>query len=372
MPVAPSFEDLLAQGMAEAQTRRPSLQFYDGDVSLATLHGGAAMSDACIRFGAQAFRETFIDGARGDALTALVDDHYGIQRQPSTQAQATVSWSRPSQGGGEPGGTIPAGTTIATEFDAEGNEVQFTTDANLVFGVGVLGPLDVSATAVDPGTDGNVAAASIVRVIDVPSFDATFQVTNAAAAGGGNDEESDTELRRRARDFWSTLRRGTLAALEYGAQQVDSVRVAKATEDGQGLVTVRVTDADGNSTAEMVADVEAELENWRCAGVNVTVLGGDPLLVDFTAELIVRAGFDVLAHVTELEDAATARMAKLKAGETCYLDMIDASIIAVYPDDILKVTLTAITVGGSPASIADIVPGADEVIRAGTLTIVGA
>jgi len=372
MPTAPSFDDLLAQGLAEAQARRADLMFYDGDVSLAQLHGGAAMADACIRMAAQAFKETFIDGARGDALTALVDDHLGIQRQPATPAQVTLSFARPSQGGGEPAGTIPSGTTVATQFDAEGNEIQFLTDTNLVFGLGVLGPLTVSATAVDPGTDGNVAAATIIRIIDVPSFDSTFTVTNAASAGGGNDEESDEELRRRARDFWSTLRRGTLAALEYGALQVDSVRVASATEDGQGLVTVRVTDQDGNSTAEMIADVEEELENWRCAGVVVTVLGGDPLEVEFTAELIVRAGFDVVAHATELEDAAAARMAKLKAGETCYLDMITAAIIGVYPDDIWEVTFTAITVGGSPASIADIVPAADEVIRAGTLTIVEA
>jgi hypothetical protein len=70
-----------------------------------------AMADVVLRYAAQAFRDTFIDGAAGDALTALVDDHYNIQRDPATSsAVGDRAFARTSGGAG---GTIAAGTTIA-------------------------------------------------------------------------------------------------------------------------------------------------------------------------------------------------------------------------------------------------------------------
>ena len=355
MPVAPSFTDLVIQGQSEADARRPDLTFIEGDITLAQLHGAAAMADAVLRFAAQACKATFIDGAEGDELNALVDDHLGIQRTPSTPAQATVEFSRPESGGSEPAGTIDAGTTLATDFDANGDQVQFVTDANVVWAADELGPKSVSVTALIDGRDGNVDAAKIVQIIDLPTFDPTFTVTNPAAAGGGNDEETDAELRTRARDFFATLRRGTLAALEYGALQVDSVRVAAATEDlGTGITTVRVTDSDGNSTAEMVQDVITELDNWRCAGSTVLVVGGSQLLVDMTVALTVRDEYDVAAQADVLADAVTARLAKLKPGGVMYLDSVVGALIAVAPDDIWEVEFTAITTTpGGAQPIAD-------------------
>jgi len=372
MPVAPSFSDLVTQGQAEADARRPDLTFIAGDITLAQIHGSAAMADAVIRFAAQSFKATFLDGAVGDELTALVDDHLNIQRVLATPSQVTISVSRPA--GLLPAGTILAGTTVATGFDANGDEIQFTLDANMVFGLGATGPLSGNATATISGRDSNVKANTITRVIDVPAFDATFTVANAATGGGGNDEETDEELRTRARQFFATLRRGTLAALEFGARLIPSVRVAKALEDlANALVTVRVTDSDGNSTAQMITDVQAELENWRCAGSIVSVLGGSQLLVDMTISLTVRAGFDVAAQAALLATAVENRVLKLLVGETLFLDSLIGSLIAVYPDDILDVTFNAITTTpGGAQPIADLVAGTSEVIRAGTITVLGA
>ena len=374
MPVAPSFSDLVTQGQAEADARRPDLTFLAGDITLAQIHGAAAMADAVIRFAAQSFKATFIDGATGDELTALVDDHLNIQRTLATPSQVTVEFVRPSNGGTEPAGTILAGTLVATQFDANGDQIQFELDANIVWALGELGPKSGNATATISGRDGNAKASTVTRVIDVPTFDPTFTVTNPATGGGGNDEETDEELRTKARQFFTTLRRGTLVALEFGALLVPSVRVAKAVEDSAtGLVTLRVTDSDGNSTSQMVTDVATELENWRCAGTIVSVLGGSQLLVDMTISLTVRVGFDVAPQATLIATAVATRILKLKVGETLFLDSLIGAIIAVYPDDILDVTFDAITTtpGGAQA-IADLVAGNSEVIRAGTITVLGA
>ena len=374
MPVAPSFQDLLTQGQAEAQARRPDLTFTDGDITQAQLHGAAAMADAVIRFGAQAFKATFIDGATGNELTALVDDHLNLQREAASSSQVAVEFTRPFDAGAEPAGAIPSGTTVATEFDAEGNEIQFTTDTNLVFGLGVLGPLSVIATAVEAGRDSNVVANKVTRVLDTPGFDPTFTCNNPAAGGGGNDEETDDDLRTRARQFFTTLRRGTLAALEFGAKLVPEIRVALAVENiTTGEVTVRVTDADGNSTLQMVADAIAELENWRCAGSTVLVVGGTQLLVDMQITLTTRAGFDVVPLATTFAAAVEARITKLKVGQIMYLDSIIGVLVAVAPDDVYEVAFDSITLTpGGAQPIQDVAPTTSQVVRAGTITVLGA
>lgn len=367
MPVAPSFEDLLTVGQAEAQARRPDLVFADGDITEAQLHGSAAMGDACIRFSSQAFKETFIDGAQGDALSALVNDHLNIQRNAASFAEVAVEFSRTTSGAG---GTILAGTTVATEFDANGETIEYVTDADFIVGAGLNGPFSIECTAAVAGRDGNATAGTVTRLIDQPAFDPNFTVTNPLAAAGGNDEESDEALRERARSFFATLRRGTLEALEFGAKVVPSVEVAVAVEDTQtGIVTVRVSDSDGNSTQQMIDDVITELENWRCAGSLVNVVGGSQLTVDLDITVAAaRAGFDVAASSADLIDAVETRMEKLRVGETLFLDSVIGAIIGAFPDDVFDVTFTSITVGGSPAAIGDVVPTNTQVIRPGTIT----
>lgn len=360
MAIAPSFQDSLDVGEAELKLRRADLLVADGDITLAQLHAGASMADAQARFAAEGIKATFLDGASGDDLTALVDDRYNIQRQAATSAQVLAEFTRPSAGGSEPAGVIQDGTVIATGFDAAGNTVEFATDEDLYFGAGILGPLAVGASAVETGPEGNVAANTLVRIIDVPEFDSSFVVSNPARAGGGNVEETDPELRERSRTFFTTLRRGTLAALEYGALQVPTVRVAVASEDAQGNVTVTVTDADGNSTAQMVADVETELENWRCAGTIVTVAGGSVLTQDFDVTIDETSpGYAIPADA--IAAAITARASRFRAGETLFLDSMIGAIIAVDPENIFGVTFN------NPTS--DVVAATGQVIRAGTVTV---
>ncbi len=323
-----------------------------------------------LRFAAQAFRDTFIDGAEGDALTTLVDDHLNLQRQLATASQGAVEFSRTSTGGGEPAGTIPLGTEVATLVDSDGNRVAFTTDADVIVGLGVLGPLSANVTATVAGRAGNVTAGQIQVVTQQPAFDPRWTVTNPLVTGGGNDEERDDALRRRARDFFLTLRRGTLAALEFGAiEDVATVRLASAVEDLlTGIVTLRVSDQDGNSTAQMVNDVVAALINWRAGGSVVNVTGGTQVQVVLGISIRVRTGFSVTASATLLDAAVKNRADKLGPGETLYLDSLIAAIIAVAPDDILDVQFDTITVDGSGAAIGDIEVSDTQVVRVTSTT----
>lgn len=367
MAIAPSFDDLLAVGKAEAQSLRTDLQFGDGDITEAMLHASAAQADGVVGYAAKGLRETFLDGAKGSALTARVADRESITRNEASEAQVTMTFVRTSGGAG---GSVPIGTRVGTNPEPDEQQVIFTTDAAIVVPAANNGPFTVLATCEEAGSRGNVVAASIVNLLS-SLFDSSFTCTNVAAAAGGNEEESDDAFRSRARAFYQTLRRGTLPALEQGALTVPSVAIATATEDPDvGLVTVEVTDSSGGSTLQMVSDVIYALREWRGAGVAIQVIGGTAWTVDLTVVIAAyRPGFDVAGNADVLVDAITTRMNKLGAREILYLQEIQAAAISVAPDDIRKVDITSITINGVPAAIVDIDPGVGKVIRPGTITV---
>lgn len=361
---APSFDDLFNIGKAEMLIRRPDLFLSPGDVSDFLIAAAAAMADKAIQFAAEEFRKTFVDGAREADLTTLADDHFAIIRNAATAAQASVVFARPTNGAGA--GSLPIGTTISTIEDETGQRQEYTLDTAATFGALDLVAPAVLATAVDAGRDGNVGLNTIINVVDA-LFDPTITVTNALGAGGGNNEESDEQLRERIRAFPSTLRRGTLAALEFGALVVPAVRVATAVEGVTGLVTVFVTDENGSSTAQMVADVILELENWRCAGSVVQVTGGSLLTQAIDLSFVVTAGTDVDVLFPDIQAAVTARLAKLGVGDGTATSegvlrraAIAAAAICVDPDNILDVIVNNPT--------ADVIPAIGQVIRAGVIT----
>lgn len=351
---APSYQDLYNIALAELVSVRPELQVLEGDITDAMLSGIAAAADADIRQSAREFADTFLDTAEGAALTKLADDRYQVQRVEATDAVGEVTITRTSGGAAE---TLIAGTRVATTADASGAQAVFVLDDPAVFGLGANGPVTVSVTAVASGVEANVAAGAIAEFVDRPD-DSTFVVTNDEVTAGGGGEESDDSVRDRCRAFFATLRRGTMDALEFGARLVPQVRNANAVESTSGLVTVYVSDEDGNSNAEMVNLVIAELENWRAAGVVIAVVGAAIFEQDVTYSIIARAGVTV---DTTLANAAIAgAMNKQRAGEILYRTTLRAAVKALNPDGIREVLITL------PAT--DIEPAGNQIIRPGTIT----
>ena len=358
MAIAPTFDEYEQIGRAEQILNRPDLQVLEGDISEMLIKAAAAMADRATEFGATSFKETFIDGASGQALTDLVNDHWNLQRDAANPSTGTQSFTRVSATG--PAGSIPAGTTVATAINADGQDFRFVTDAALSFALDEQGPKTVGITASVAGRASNVPTlGNVNRVIDT-LFD-TFTTANTTAIAGGADEESDEDLRQKAREFPSTLRRGTLSALEFGAKTVASVQVASAFEDNTGAVTVYVSDVDGNASPQMINDVQTELEtNWKCAGTLLTVAAGSPVITDIDYSITVRPGTNVSDLEPLIEDAIEAAMNKLKQGEILSLAQLQTAIINVDIDNITNATIN------SPA--ADIQPLASQLIRPGTVT----
>ncbi len=352
---APVVEDLVQQGRAEQVTRRPDLDVLPGDISELQLYEGAAGGDYVLLFAAQEVASTFLATSSGTRLTRLVEDAYPITREPATAAIGSVEFTAP---GGATTGSIPVGTRVATVADDSGSFTIYTTDNALSF-TAESGPKSVTVTASTTGVVTNTAAGTITRILD-SLFD-TFTVMNSDRLVGGNEEETDEELRQRARDYFATQRRGTTAALEVGALSVSIVRKATVYIDGSGLVTVYVSDSEGNSNLEMLQLVETELLNWAAAGAVVQVSGSTPVTQDITLSLVVKLGFSVAAAIDTIQAAVTSDVNRLQSGETLYRSRISSAARAVDTTNILDVSVSL--------PLANLVPASNEIIRAGIVSV---
>jgi len=373
---APSFDDLMNLGKAEAIIRRPSLGIRVGDISEMLIAGASAMADRLIGWLAERIGATFLDGASGDDLTQLAADHWAIQRRAATSSVGTVTFTRASADGTSQ--SFPIGTTVATARDSQGNDVQFVTTQVASWAVSTNGDRVVNVQAVTAGVDGNLSAANLItRIISTPPAGGAYTLTASSQPAGGSEEESDSDLRDRVRLYPSTLRRGTLGALEYGAKQITTIAVAKASavQDTTGLVTVFVSDASGNSSGvtqqvstttiddgSMTAKVAIELYNWACAGSLVNVTGGAIQIVNITVQITVRLGVDVTQLINSINDSISARVGKLNIGETLYLADIVNAVKAVDPDNIVNVTVLFPLTDTAPTT-----PG--NIIRPGIISV---
>ncbi len=373
---APSFDDFMNLGTAEAIIRRPLLGIRVGDISEMIIAAGAAMGDRLVGWFAERIAATFLDGASDDDLTQLAADHWAIQRRASTSSVGTVTFTR--AGADASAQSIPSGTTVATIRDSQGNDVQFETTQDAAWAISTNGARTVNIEASVTGLTGNLAAINLItRIVSTPPSGGTYTITASSQPAGGSEEEADPDLRDRVRLYPSTLRRGTLGALEYGAKQVTTVAVAKASavQDTTGLVTVYVSDASGNSSGTtqevsvstiddgtMTAKVAVELYSWACAGALVNVTGGAIQTVNISVQIAVRLGVDVTQLISDIQNSISARVNRLNIGETLYLSDIVNSVKAVDPDNIVNAVVTAPATDTVPST-----PG--NIIRPGVIAV---
>lgn len=373
---APSFDEFLNIGRAEAILRRSELGVREGDISEMLLAAAAGGCDRLVGWFAERVAATFLDGANQDDLTQLTADHWTIQRRAATKAVGTVTFNRAS-----PDATIqsfPIGTTVATLRDSQGNDVQFLTTQVAQWAASTSGTRTVNVEAAVAGIAGNLSASNLItRIISTPPAGGTYTITASSLPAGGSEEESDSDLRDRARLYPSTLRRGTLGALEYGAKQTATVAVAKASaiQDPSGMVTVYVSDASGNSSGTpkevsastvddgtMTAKVAVELFNWAAAPALVVVQGGAVQTVNISVQITVRLGIDVTQLVTDIQASISARVGKLNIGDTLYLSDIINAVKAVDPDNIVNVTVLTPLANTAPSN-----PG--NILRPGVISV---
>jgi uncharacterized phage protein gp47/JayE len=127
------------------------------------------------------------------------------------------------------------------------------TVANEYWDVVQMSATSVDATAVEPGTDGNVGAETLVVMPSPPNgIDA---VTNPRAASGGLDREQDDDFRTRAKTELSQGMRATLPAIINGVDKLTGTRSVTVITNDQPDA-----DAEGRPphSFEVVVDADSE------------------------------------------------------------------------------------------------------------------
>ena len=280
---------------------------------------------------AKGYLNLMLDSASGDELDRLVLDRFGITRNPAAPSRGTLAvWASPA---------LVTALTISAETVARSTEgVRYQNIADVTIPAGSTAKVTVSGQSTLAGAGLN-AAQGTITAWESPPGSGVF-VSNATADGGtafagSADAETDEALRERARGYWEAAQRATREALILGALEVDGVTQASVFEtlqsDGTygGIAELFVSDERGESSAALVADVVAELEEWRAAGIFVDVTGGTPQYVDVEIDVSLISGYNLSTVKADIIDACVAYGLTLAPGETLVKDDLAAAIRAV-------------------------------------------
>lgn len=330
----PTRTDIFRAGRDEILSRNALLSAEaverDGtDVNL-LVASGAAMGDKVTGQLVMVAAGLFLDSAEGQALDRLVWDRYGLVRKSAAPAQVNLQFSLPTPSGVS--FTIPVGTIISTS-----DGTQFASVVAGSISAGSSGPIFIAATSLLAGANQQVKAGTLNNIVSqIPNSPNGLVVTNNAASAGAADRELDSALRDRARRFWVTAQRGTLAAIETGALVVPGVVRANALEvlDGNNrpgrwvllIIADSYTDALANlnqtsptysaQSQALAVTVFNALNDVRCGGIFVQVQVAQVILLQIALSLTFAAGVDTVATANQAMAVVAAYTNQLDPGQT--------------------------------------------------------
>ena len=347
MPDFPTFNDIFRVGRDEillrnAKVSRDAVEREGMDANI-LVAAAAAVGDQVVGQLASVAAGTFLDSAKADALDRLVFDRYGLVRKPASASLGTVQFSTTAPAPAT--FTIPVGVRLQTP-----DGIQFITDESVTFVAATVGPVSCAVRSVLAGGGQNVKAGQITSIVtSFPSQPSDLAVTNPFATAGGDDAETDDSLRDRARRFFTTVRRGTLGALEEAALGVAGVQKASAFEivDALGrparIVQLIVADAFTESFIDFTSvppryQVQSQLlstsvfnalSDVRPAGTFVQVIVANVILQAFQLALSFNAGADVNTAALEARSTIVNYVNSLSPGKPFVFNDALAALVNV-------------------------------------------
>lgn len=295
----------------------------------------SVLTDAVIKQLLYSTGRLLIDGAYEDDLDRLAYDRYGLLRKGASSALGQVRMSRPTNLAGL--GSVPIGTKITTLTN-----IEYITTTVGIFGAGTLDNVPANVRAVQAGHATQVGANAITKFSQASLlFDRSIQVTNDAGTAGGEDAEDDDAFKSRIRDFWTTARRGILAAIEFGALTVPGVASAQAVEvttmSGQPARVVNLYIADGSGVANQQLGqlVQVALLDYRAAGIAVVINTSLPSIVTVELSLAFLAGVDTVTLAQNVAAAVVAFVNSLPVNGPLYVGELQAVLLRFRQDGLV-------------------------------------
>jgi len=160
------------------------------------------------------YNSAFVDTAEGHNLDRVAL-YIGITRRPALRATGTAKFT------GDDTTVIEEGFKITTEDDIEFE----TTESGEID----AGDVTLNIRAVEPGTDGNVPADTITKIVN--PIEGLDSVTNEEETEGGRNKETDAELRQRYIDSVGKGGASTIDSIRASLLDIDEVRAALVIEN---------------------------------------------------------------------------------------------------------------------------------------------
>ena len=224
------------------------------------------------------YDKAFVRTAKGEDLDNCCAD-YGIERNPATVAEGVVTLM------GKPG------TYKGLRVMADDVVFEIVPEEVIIPDTGFV---DVKCICVKPGTDGNVPAGAVNKLME--QMAGIESVSNAKGISGGYDTESDASLRNRALEHIADPgTSGNMANYREWALNVGGVENVQVFDlaRGNGTVDVVIT-ADGNTVApqSLLAAVQGHIEKYRPIGADVIVYAATNYNIEVTATVKAKDGYD--------------------------------------------------------------------------------
>jgi uncharacterized phage protein gp47/JayE len=209
------------------------------------------------------------------------------------------------------------------------------------------------------GVVGNLPL-STIDVMNTPLANVR-SCTNTQAFQTGQDPETPDAMRARFQSYVKSLAKGTKSAIEYGTRSVTNITGCYVSEQ-VGLITVYAHDANGNLDSSLQSSVVGALQNYRPAGIPVTVLPVTRLSQDISVTVTtVNKSANTTLFQTRIQTVISNYLNQMTAGQSLILSDLSSVIKYVDRTNIYDITFTNPT--------ANVILTGSELIRAGNVTV---
>lgn len=359
------FASLVSQAAAAVQgASRALIDLSVGSVLRAVLEANASIALWLQWLIVQVLGMTRASTSEGADLESWMAD-FGMVRLPAVAAVGQVRFGRFATT--EPA-LVPAGTLVRTADAGQGFVVGIDSGhpawsaglGGYVLGVGV-GSVLVPVQAETAGTAGNVLGGAIALIAD--ALAGVDTVSNDNPLSGGLDAESDEALRLRFRDYMASLSRATPVAVGYAVASLrQGMRWHVAEDIGTGVFVVTVDDGTGAPAPALLAQAASAIDAVRPVGTSFAVQ--PPVVTTATVTLAVSAdGVPQVEAAAAAQQAIVAHVAGLGIGEALRWSRLAQLAYGASPG---ITNVTAVLLNGGTA---DLVPGADGVVRPGSVVV---
>ncbi len=175
----------------------------------------------------------------------------------------------------------------------------------------------VKAEAQEEGVGGNITAGMVITM-SVPPVGVSA-CTNLEPFENGTDLESDEEFRLRIMDTYQRLPNGANAAFYLQeAMSIELVASAQVIPRSRGVCTVDViiSDPSGEPDEELLAEVQAHLDERREIAVDVLVRAPTLVTMDLEVAVVSESEYTTEEAIAEVEEVIGAWFDGSRLGET--------------------------------------------------------